>query len=305
MKRGWVVFLFVLFLWAGCQPATHDDGEITEDSSVPAQEAPPAETGAFADVNGTRLFYEIRGEGEPLVLISGANMDSGLWDEQMESLAEGFRVLRYDPRGIGKSAVPQTPFAHYEDLHALLQFLGIERANILGFSFGAGVALDLAVAYPENVRSLILVSPGLSSWKDELAPVLAEVAGVASQEGKAKAIEILLSDPSMPPAEEEGARSKMREILDRTPQLFDSEFAYIRFMEPLDPPAEDRLSEISVPTLLVVGERDHASIHENVDRLQENIAGAKKVLIMGVGHMIGLEKPEELRRVVLDFLGTT
>ena len=289
----------LLLVADGCRP-TPDLATDEEREPQPADVGP--EAGTFAEVNGTRLFYEIRGQGESLVLIGGAHLDSRLWDQQVERFAEDFRVLRYDPRGIGRSELPQAPFSHYQDLHALLQFLGIERTNILGFSFGGGVALDFAVAHPQMVQSLILVAPGLSSWKDELAPVLAQLSRLADEQGRPKAVEMLLSDPSMPTAEHREAREKMSEILLDSAKLFDSDFAYLRFMEPLDPPAEERLQDIGAPTLLVVGERDHPGIHENVDTLQQKIAGAKKVLIMGVGHLVSLEKPDELTRILLDFL---
>ena len=289
----------LLLVADGCRP-TPDLATDEEREPQPAETGP--EAGTFAEVNGTRLFYEIRGQGESLVLIGGAHLDSRLWDQQVERFAEDFRVLRYDPRGIGRSELPQEPFSHYQDLHALLQFLGIERTNILGFSFGGGVALDFAVAHPQMVQSLILVAPGLSSWKDELAPVLAQLSRLADEQGRPKAVEMLLSDPSMPTAEHREAREKMSEILLDSAKLFDSDFAYLRFMEPLDPPAEERLQDIGAPTLLVVGERDHPGIHENVDTLQQKIAGAKKVLIMGVGHLVSLEKPDELTRILLDFL---
>jgi pimeloyl-ACP methyl ester carboxylesterase len=304
MKLFWVLVFFLAF--GACGPATEEGGDVVAEPELSESEAvePPEREGSFAEVNGTRLFYEAEGDGPSLVFISGANLDSRLWDELFGELAERFRVVRYDPRGTGKSDLPQEPFSHYEDLHALLEFLGIETTHLLGFSFGGGVALDFTVQYPERVQSLILIAPGLSSWKDELTPVLAELSEVAEKEGRAKAIELLLSDPSMPRAEQTEARDRMRAILEDSPRLFDSRFAYLRLMEPLDPPVEERLAEIKVPTLLIVGERDHPGIHENVDALQEGIAGARKVLVMGVGHVVSLEHPSELRRIVLDFLGT-
>lgn len=302
MKPSCIALLLSFLALSACGPTPGEEAEMSPEPETAAVE--PADTETFADVNGTRLYYEIRGDGPTLVLISGANLDSRLWDEQFEDFAERFRTLRYDPRGIGRSDQPEEPFSHYEDLRALLEYLGIESAHLLGFSFGAGVALDLAVAYPDRVESLILVAPGLSSWKDELAPVLAELSVQATDEGRAKAIDVLLSDPNMPGDDNPEARQRMRVILEDSPRLFDSGFAYLQMMEPLDPPAEERLEEIVVPTLLVVGERDHPGIHENVDMLQQGIEGARKVLIMGVGHVVNLEHPEELRRVVFDFLGT-
>ena len=309
MKLSRVLVFFLAVAAGACGPATEQDTdvvaqpELSETDAVQPPERQERED-SFAEVNGTRLFYEARGSGPSLVLISGANLDSRLWDELFGELSERFRVVRYDPRGTGKSNVPEEPFSHYEDLHALLDFLRVETTHLLGFSFGGGVALDFAVQYPDRVQSLILVAPGLSSWKDELTPVLADLSEVAKKEGRAKAIEVLLADPSMPTAEHKEARERMRAILEDSPRLFDSAFAYLRLMEPLDPPVEERLTEIKVPTLLIAGERDHPGIHENVDKLQEGIAGARKVLVMGVGHVVSLEHPAELRRIVLDFLGT-
>ena len=305
MRLVWVVVFLSSFVLGGCGSTTDEGGndvepELTESDAV----EPPVAAETFAEVNGTRLFYESQGEGPPLVLISGANLDSRLWDDQFGDFADRFRVVRYDPLGIGRSDLPQEPFSHYEDLYALLGVLGIESTHVLGFSFGAGVALDFTIAHPEMVESVILVAPGLSSWKDELAPVLEELSQLAAEEGASKAVEMLLADPSMPRAEQVEARLRMSGILEDSPELFASGFAYLQLMEPLDPPAEERLEEMEAPTLLVVGERDHPGIHENVDALQEGIAGARKVLIMGVGHVVSLENPEELRRVVLDFLGT-
>jgi pimeloyl-ACP methyl ester carboxylesterase len=303
------LFSLLVFLALGaCGPPPDEDGDVVAEpgpSEADAVQPPELQDreDSFAEVNGTRLFYEARGSGPSLVLISGANLDSRLWDELFGELAERFRVVRYDPRGTGKSNVPEELFSHYEDLHALLDFLKVETTHLLGFSFGGGVALDFAVQYPERVRSLILVSPGLSSWKDELTPVLAGLSEVAEKEGRAKAIELLLTDPSMPTAEHKEARELMRAILEDSPRLFDSGFAYLRLMEPLDPPVEARLTEIKVPTLLIAGERDNPAIHQNVDTLQEGIVGARKALVMGVGHVVGLEHAAELRRIVLDFLG--
>jgi pimeloyl-ACP methyl ester carboxylesterase len=297
----WTLALLLIPWGCGSNGTSETQDDAASDLEGSASKSAP---GVFAEVNGTRLFYDVKGRGEPLVLISGASLDMRLWDDQFEVFAKNRQVIRYDPRGIGWSDVPEGPFSHYQDLYALLQFLGIQETDVLGFSFGGGVAIDFALTYPEVVGKLILIAPGLSSWKDEIAPTLNELSKVAEGEGTAKAIELILADPSMPTEGQEEARQKMSQMLSENVQLFDSNFAYVTLMEPGDPPANERLEEIGAPTLLVVGERDHAAIHENIDMLQQGIRGAKKVLIMGVGHMINLEKPNELNRVVLDFLNS-
>ena len=90
----------------------------------------------FAEVNGTRLYYERADAGDPIVLIHGLAVDSRYWQAQFEALAQHYRVVRYDLRGFGKSALPTAePYTHADDLKALLDDLGIERAHILGNSF--------------------------------------------------------------------------------------------------------------------------------------------------------------------------
>jgi 3-oxoadipate enol-lactonase len=114
----------------------------------------------FVETNGTLLFYEMMGEGPPLVLLHGSLMDTRMWDEQFAAFAQDHWVIRYDIRGYGKSALPHVPYADREDLYNLLTFLGIEKSYLLGFSLGGGIALDLTLEHPERVNALLLVG----SW---------------------------------------------------------------------------------------------------------------------------------------------
>src|SRR4029077_5191472 len=113
-----------------------------------------------ADVNGTRLHYEIAGTGSPLVLVSGGGtLDRRQWDDQFDVLATRFRVVRYDIRGIGRSARPTAEFSHHEDLRALLAFLNIERAVVCGVSFGAAIAVDFALDHPNLISGIVVAGP--------------------------------------------------------------------------------------------------------------------------------------------------
>lgn len=117
----------------------------------------PIHTG-FADVNGTRLYYELAGAGHPLVLSHGFTLDTRMWDDQFAVFAQRYQVLWYDLRGFGKSAVPtDAPYTHPDDLHALMAHLGIAHAYIIGLSLGGAVAVDFAVTYPEATDALIPV----------------------------------------------------------------------------------------------------------------------------------------------------
>jgi pimeloyl-ACP methyl ester carboxylesterase len=101
----------------------------------------------YAEVNGTRLYYETAGAGHPLVLIHGYTLDSRMWDDQFETLSKKYRVLRYDLRGFGKSAYPSPDksYCHTEDLRALLDYLKISKAYVMGLSMGGGIAVEFTL----------------------------------------------------------------------------------------------------------------------------------------------------------------
>ncbi len=125
------------------------------------------ETG-FAEVNGTKLYYEVLGEEHPLVLIHGGYMDRRMWDDQFAVFAEHYRVIRYDVRGFGKTELPQVPYADRQDLYDLLMFLGVEKAYVLGLSLGGVIAIDFTLDYPNMVDALVLVGSPVSGFSMEL-----------------------------------------------------------------------------------------------------------------------------------------
>ena len=111
------------------------------------------------------LRYEHTGDGQPVVLIQGANLPMEMWDAQVEYFAPQFHVVRYDVRGFGGSAPrDQVPYQSHSDLLALLDHLRIERAHLVGLSLGGRIAVDFALTYPNRVRSLVLAGPGLSGY---------------------------------------------------------------------------------------------------------------------------------------------
>lgn len=123
----------------------------------------------YAEVNGTKLYYEITGAGQPLVLIHGNFGDRRHWDLQFIELSKKYKVLRYDCRGYGKSALPKADEAYKdcEDLKALMEFFGIKKAHLCGLSQGGDIAIDFALAYPEMAISLIPIGPQVMGMGEE------------------------------------------------------------------------------------------------------------------------------------------
>jgi len=265
----------------------------------------------FADVNGTRLYYEVAGTGHPLLLIHGGLVDRRLWDDQFNVFAQHYQVIRFDVRSFGDSApitAETPPYSLEEDLYSLLKFLGIEKTYVLGLSMGGAIAINFTLMYPEMVDALIPVAMGLSGFEpaEEDRASEAEVDEAIRSGNVARAVELTLrfwtDGPMRTPEQVNPAiREKVRAMTTRNFERPEDENA----TQPraLEPPAISRLSEIHVPTLIIFGDQDVRDILKIADILEKEIPGAKKVVIPGTAHHLNMEKPEEFNRVVLDFLG--
>ncbi len=257
----------------------------------------------FADVNGTRLAYEIAGDGPPVVLIHGFSLDSRMWDDQFAALAARHRVVRYDARGFGTSApFGDTPYTHADDLAALLDHLGISRAAIIGLSMGGGIAVDFALAYPAMTSALIPVDATIdghdwsAAWGTKIGPVWRTARNTGIDAAKQLWLDVALFTPA---GEQPAVGVSLAAMV--------SDYSGQHWLggdpqQSADPAAIDRLGAIAAPTLVVVGERDVADFLVVAETLAGRIPGARKVVLPGVGHMSNMEAPERFNAVVLDFL---
>ncbi len=256
-----------------------------------------------AAVNGTRLCYEIAGSGSPLVLVSGGGtLDRRQWDDQFDILATRCRVVRYDIRGIGRSARPTAAFSHHEDLRGLLEFLDIARAVVCGVSFGAAIAVDFALDHPDLVSGMVVAGPGLSSDKQANVDGVLALTALAKEEGLDRAIDLITGMPSFVSPGHASARRRMRDIYRDNRDLFEAGFPLVTFWQPTSPPAIERLAQITTPTLVVVGGNDFPATVAVADRMASSIAGAQKLVIEGAGHMVNMDAPVAFSEAVLTFL---
>lgn len=254
-------------------------------------------------VNGATLAYDTTGKGPLVVLIGGGGtLDRRMWDEQVAAMSSRYTVLRYDVRGIGGSSRPEGPFSHSEDLNALLRTLDAPPACVVGLSFGAGIAVDLALDHPSRVRCLVLASPGLSSDKDDNLKGALAAAELARKNGLASVVDAIVRSPSLLASENASTRERVREIYLDQGDVFESDFALIRLWRPTEPPARERLSAIRVPTLILTGEHDAEPVHDTAEELTAGIAGAEAVVVPGAGHLSNLDAPRAFNESVLSFL---
>ncbi len=267
----------------------------------------------FAEVNGTRLYYEVEGEGHPLVLNHGGLVDNHLWDDQFEEFAKHFKVIRYDIRGFGQSGMikkDMEPYSMERDLYGLLQYLGVQKTYMLGLSMGGGLSIDFTLQYPELVDALITVGAGLSGYEEDesedLKAKFEKMEEAYNSGDLARSVEISLqiwTDGPFRTPEQVNPHVRERVRAMTTPIFKRGEDEDVQ-LQHLEPPAAGRLSEIHVPTLVIVGSEDVEFILAIADKLEKDIAGAKKVVISHTAHHLNMEKPQEFNRVVIDFLET-
>jgi len=263
----------------------------------------------YITVDGSRLYYEVAGDGAPLVLSHAGFVDSRMWDDQWSSLAQQRRVIRYDLRGFGKSPLGSTPIDRRADLDHVLHHLGVERAALLGCSLSGEVLLDFALEHPQKVTALILVStvPGGFELQGEPPQYLFEMMGAIEQGDLALASELqnrlwidgAFRQPTQvdPKVRQRAAEMNRIALANGTWHQADAQPA-----NPLEPPAAQRLAEIRVPTLIIAGELDHPEILRAANVMAAAIPGARRVIIPNCAHLPNMEQPAEFNRVVVDFL---
>jgi pimeloyl-ACP methyl ester carboxylesterase len=262
----------------------------------------PAQSG-FAEVNGARLYYEVAGQGHPLVLTHEGIGDSRMYDDQMGAFTQHFHTIRYDMRGFGQSSVPTAPFSLSEDLYALLRLLGVERAHVLGMSIGGGASIDFALMHPDMVSALVLAGSALGGFDFAGDPSEEQFEAAARAQDFARLTDLaeqvwVVGQGRTADEVSPAVRERVREMMAHNFSLGTDE----GLAQPLDPPAIGRLGEIHVPTLVIVGDRDIPDEQRVADALAAGISGARKVVMRDTAHVPNMEQPAEFNRLVLDFL---
>ncbi|UCC29774.1 MAG: alpha/beta hydrolase, partial [Phycisphaerales bacterium] len=255
-------------------------------------------TTGYADVDGGKLYYEVAGEGPTVVLIHDGLLHRVAWDEQFQPFARKYRVIRYDRRGFGLSKTPARAYSNVEDLRALLKHADVGAATLVGSSSGGGLAIDFALAYRDMVDGLVLVGAVVRGFG--YSEHFIERSRANRGRDLETTIEHWASDPWTIAPGNSAARRRVHELLLANPQNLSVDKH--RYMTPPNQPALGRLSEIRVPTLIVGAEADIPDVHAHAGAIQAGIAGARRVVIPGAGHLVYLERPEEFNGVVLDFL---
>ncbi len=256
----------------------------------------------YAVSGGTRLYWEQHGIGPPVLLIMGLSFTHQMWFRVLPTLVSRFRVILFDNRGVGLSDVPKGPYTMRQmarDAVAVLDAAGIDSAHVIGASMGGMIAQELALRFPERVRSLLLACTshgGLLARWPRFVPPRGLKWGEAQRRQRELALVPMLYSPSTP-------MERIREDLDvqccapLSSKGFIGQFAGILIWS-----SYLRLPSIRVPTLVVHGDNDRLVPSENGRVVAARIPGAQFHLIQDAGHILTTDQPDACRRLMIEFL---
>ncbi len=257
-------------LLAACQPA-------------PAPTPPIRPSKGLAPVNGIQMYYEIHGDGAPLILLHGGMGNAGYWENQIPALSRQYKVIALDSRGHGRSTFSEQQIGYSlmaSDVVALMDYLDIKKAHILGWSDGGIIGLDLAINHPERLNKVIAYGANYNT------------SGLRADIGENKKFKDYI---------EKAAKDYQALSPDPTRwEAFEKNIGQMWASEPNF--TVEQLRSITIPTLILDGDKDEAISTEHTKEMAGMIPRAELKLIPGTGHFAPSEKREEFNRIVLEFL---
>lgn len=294
MKQG--ILTIALILVALFVSAFDSFADTTEDTGL-------HKTSGFISVSGGgRLYYEEAGQGPSIVFLHDGLFHSEVYDYQFVAFAENYRVIRYDRRGYGRSDDAHDSYSNIDDLKAVFDTLGIDSCIVIGCSAGSALAIDFTLQYPRLVTGLVLIGPVVSGmpYTDHMITRGGHMAGDTFSDPKRTATYFVDSDPYefFPTSYE--AKARARNLLEEFPHDADFRNAYLE--RGPDRPAVHFLSEIKLPTLIIVGEGDIPDVQQHVGAIAAGISDSRREIVSQAGHMVILEQPREATNLIRSFL---
>jgi len=258
----------------------------------------------FLTADGASIYYETRGVGSPLLLISGMGADHRAWDELLPELEKSYTCIAYDHRGVGNSTPRQADFS-IRDLAAdaceLLDACGAEQANVIGISMGGAVAQELAINHPDKVLGLVLVSTWAraDAYRRVFGECRMRAAGTLDRNAFWKEHLLWCYSREFYRENPQKVEAICRALAD-TRQ--DTQDLIRQHRANLQHDTVDRLRWISAPTLIVAGKQDISTPPELAEVLHAGIAGSRLAVLDRCGHSLTSEAPARFSAAALAFL---
>lgn len=262
---------------------------------------------AKVNANGIEIYYEIHGDGDPLVLIEGLGYSTWMWYKQIEELSKHFKVIIFDNRGVGETEKPDEEYSvslFADDLAELLSSLNIKKTHILGVSMGGFIAQEFGLKYPDMVNKLILCSTsfgGLNSIPIPQETLNIMLKGGGKYESKEEIIEAIGTALNKDTLKEN--YNVIEKIMTEKVKNPQPKYAYQRqLMAGASFNAEERINNIKADTLILAGIGDRVVPYKNSELIKEKVLHAEVQLIEDAGHVFFMERPDITNKIIIDFL---
>ncbi len=257
-------------------------------------------------INGVNMYYQVEGEGDPVLFIMGTGLTHALWGRQIEAFKQKYQCISFDNRGTGqtdRTAEGHTVGNYAEDAAALLAHLGIPSAHVIGWSLGSCIGQELAIRHPEKVRSLILVATWCRPYPflRRRFEVQIEIAKSGNQKllGAYSVLHLFRADHL---DEKDDAVSEFQRRSLEGPGRSPMETLIAHYRMDIEHDTAERLSEIKVPTLVLGGKDDALIRAPYQEEVHRRISGSELNLIPNADHMALALIPDVLNGIALDFL---
>jgi len=263
----------------------------------------------FVDINSAKIYYEVSGNGIPIIFVHGFTFDSRSWDYQISAFKEKYQLIRYDLRGFGQSSLPELdqPYAHTKDLISLMDYLEVKKAVLVGHSYGGRIILETVLKYPERVIALILPEAAMDANDidygeefDELLNWLRSTREAVKNEGIDKAKQIWVNgSPLLPAIQNKNSKDLvMKMVNDYSGWHWLNENPHVGF----ESYSVNDLGKIKVPSLIMYGGISPIGYLRLAEIQHNYIPNSKLIEINNAAHALNIENPDQFNAEVLEFL---
>lgn len=257
----------------------------------------------YAGVNGRRLYYEVGGEGETVVFVHGSFANADILEAPATAISSGFRAVRYDRRGHGRSGDAPEPLSLAEEaaeLAAFLDWLSTEKTHVLAHDDGAEIALQFALDFPERTLSIALLAPSLEgfAWRDETRAARRDLLAAYARDPAHAMAEKWLASPLFDVAREHDITFERLEDIYGAARLAGGSLERPAHAGPVQ---AQRLGEIRARTVVLVGDREDSERIQCASAIVRGIRGAEWATFEGLGRFLHMEDARHVMRRLTDF----
>lgn len=259
----------------------------------------------FADSSGTRISYQIRGEGDPLVLIMGFGADGNVWEKHTLAFEKHFRCIILDNRGVGQSDQPEGPYSTEimaNDVITVMNQERVDKARVAGISMGGAIAQSLAISHPKRVQSIALIStwPKFNNYAKSMYQNLKKIRISSDPDAFMELLQLWIFAPPYYETNldnlKDGQKGALEDTQPQTQNGFEGQLDACMGHDSIS-----RLQEIMVPTLITVGNMDIMTPPSFSEILHHGIKGSEFVIFPNAGHVHHWEDLERFNKLTTDF----